>query len=282
MFTHRTRTLTALILLGLTAAPTLGTILTFETMPQSNVGMENLRTVDTNLSIGSRVDQAVRTYLNIDLVPFDLTYDEGNGWTPNIVVTWPWGDNGGWGSDSEYDTYVDWNGRGSVTQAEIIYDADNQLDLEFTPDAGYGVLINSFDLDEWEGGGQIVIQWQVLDASGVLASGTVPLIDGGRVSLETGLTAADVTIGETVILRLSNVDLTGDYRFVALDNLNFDQVQDAPGCAGDLDGDGDVDQSDLGVLLGAWGDSDEGDLDGDGDTDQADLGTLLSDWGCGV
>ncbi len=26
----------------------------------------------------------------------------------------------------------------------------------------------------------------------------------------------------------------------------------------------------------------EGDLDGDGDTDQADLGILLADWGCGT
>ena len=48
---------------------------------------------------------------------------------------------------------------------------------------------------------------------------------------------------------------------------------------GDLDGDGDVDQADLGIMLAAWGSSGEGDLDGDGDTDQADLGLLLSHWG---
>jgi probable HAF family extracellular repeat protein len=56
-------------------------------------------------------------------------------------------------------------------------------------------------------------------------------------------------------------------------------------CAGDLTGDGDTDQSDLGMLLGDWGCTGgncEGDLDGDGDTDQADLGILLADWGCGT
>ena len=55
------------------------------------------------------------------------------------------------------------------------------------------------------------------------------------------------------------------------------------GCAGDLDGDGDTDQADLGILLADWGCTGgdcAGDLDGDGDTDQADLGILLADWGC--
>ncbi len=53
-----------------------------------------------------------------------------------------------------------------------------------------------------------------------------------------------------------------------------------PGCDGDLDGDGDTDQSDLGVLLAAYGVDGGGDLDGDGDTDQSDLGVLLADYGC--
>ncbi len=52
-------------------------------------------------------------------------------------------------------------------------------------------------------------------------------------------------------------------------------------CVGDLDGDGDTDQSDLGQLLGSYNMGGGGDLDGDGDTDQADLGILLGDWGCG-
>jgi YVTN family beta-propeller protein len=52
-------------------------------------------------------------------------------------------------------------------------------------------------------------------------------------------------------------------------------------CPGDLDGDGDTDQSDLGILLASYGNDDGGDLDGDGDTDQSDLGILLADYGCG-
>jgi hypothetical protein len=54
---------------------------------------------------------------------------------------------------------------------------------------------------------------------------------------------------------------------------------------GDLDGDGDVDQSDLGLLLSDWGCTGgncPGDVDGDGDTDQSDLGILLANWGYGT
>ena len=55
-------------------------------------------------------------------------------------------------------------------------------------------------------------------------------------------------------------------------------------CAGDLDGDGDTDLADLGILLADFGCASPGpcpgDLDGDGDTDLADLGILLADFGC--
>ena len=56
-------------------------------------------------------------------------------------------------------------------------------------------------------------------------------------------------------------------------------------CPGDLDGDGDTDLADLGILLADFGCPQPGpcvgDLDGDGDTDLADLGILPADFGCG-
>ncbi|MFO0839108.1 MAG: immunoglobulin domain-containing protein [Phycisphaerae bacterium] len=48
---------------------------------------------------------------------------------------------------------------------------------------------------------------------------------------------------------------------------------------GDLDLDGAVGPSDLGVLLGAWRLGPGGDLNGDNQTDEADLGILLGAWG---
>ena len=47
---------------------------------------------------------------------------------------------------------------------------------------------------------------------------------------------------------------------------------------GDLNGDGTVDQTDLGILLAAYNVDGGGDLDGDGDTDQGDLGILLANY----
>ena len=50
-------------------------------------------------------------------------------------------------------------------------------------------------------------------------------------------------------------------------------------CNADLDGNGNVDLSDLGILLGCW-QQPCGDLDGDGNTALSDLGILLGNWGC--
>ena len=52
-----------------------------------------------------------------------------------------------------------------------------------------------------------------------------------------------------------------------------------PPCAGDLNGDGVVDGSDLGELLAAWGGPGDGDINADFTVDGADLGALLSAWG---
>lgn len=53
-------------------------------------------------------------------------------------------------------------------------------------------------------------------------------------------------------------------------------------CAADLNGDGVVDGTDLGVLLAAWGTGGVADLDGSGSVDGVDLGAMLGAWGgCG-
>jgi hypothetical protein len=68
-----------------------------------------------------------------------------------------------------------------------------------------------------------------------------------------------------------------------IDDIEVSAVGTHP-IAGDLDGDGCVDQTDLGILLADWGCTGgdcPGDCDDDGDTDQADLGILLAHWGEG-
>jgi Right handed beta helix region len=67
------------------------------------------------------------------------------------------------------------------------------------------------------------------------------------------------------------------------------EFQLGPPCPGDIDGDGDTDQSDLGLLLVSYekplGDplfNPDADLNGDGQVGQPDLGILLADYGCAL
>ncbi len=87
---------------------------------------------------------------------------------------------------------------------------------------------------------------------------------------------------ETVYVRwtMGVTDYAWQYCGWNIDDVEIWGVPNGVLCAGDLDGDGDTDQGDLGVLLAAYGLTGGGDLDGDGDTDQADLGVLLADYGC--
>jgi hypothetical protein len=71
-----------------------------------------------------------------------------------------------------------------------------------------------------------------------------------------------------------------DFNAIAGNQFVCYTVQGGAACPGDLDGDGDTDQSDLGLLLASYDLNGGGDLDGDGDTDQSDLGILLADYGC--
>jgi hypothetical protein len=108
---------------------------------------------------------------------------------------------------------------------------------------------------------------------------TVLLEDDGRISGATTdtLTIDPVQPGDAgrydVVVSISCGGVTSELATLTVEG----------GCPGDLDGDGDTDQSDLGLLLTDWGCTSDcvGDLDGDDDTDQSDLGLLISDWGCG-
>ncbi|HEB60348.1 MAG TPA: hypothetical protein ENJ06_00830 [Phycisphaeraceae bacterium] len=106
------------------------------------------------------------------------------------------------------------------------------------------------------GGGWIYHQFNVADIPGL----------NPTANMKMRFVAADENAGSIVEAALDD--------FQVISEGQCDET-----CAGDLDGDGDIDQSDLGILLSAYGMNDGGDIDGDGDTDQADLGALLSVYG---
>jgi len=103
----------------------------------------------------------------------------------------------------------------------------------------------------------------------------------GFVNLNTYLDAAGVSRGGDTLSTATGVSRNG--RVIvgftsggkAFRIRNFNAPPPVPG---DVDGDGVVDSTDLGVLLSNWGGSGAGDLNGDGIVNSADLGILLSAW----
>jgi hypothetical protein len=138
------------------------------------------------------------------------------------------------------------------------------------------------------------------------SSVTTPLVDqvepgyvfgsansSGKLHEHVGYELLSPTTDGIYLLQLTlwspDVAIAESAPFWILFNKNRDQqmVEDAGqwvrdnllGVPGDLNGDGCVDQQDLGILLAAYEVNGDGDIDGDGDTDQSDLGILLSNYG---
>jgi hypothetical protein len=133
--------------------------------------------------------------------------------TPNIVANWGAG----------FDTYTAWDGRGEVGQLDYTGVDPDQITLTLTPDPGFGVLVRSFDLDYYAGGGDVNLTWTVSDPVGTLATGLWTQDNaGGRDTINTGLTLGETRIGQPVTITFTMN--SGAPSYIALDNLVFDQV----------------------------------------------------------
>ena len=183
--------------LGLGAASSFGeTVITFEGFTTDNIDIQGIPGYGDNVSSGS-ADWTVRAGRT------------GVVGTPGITIDW---------LGSGWQTYTAWDGRGNVAQTD--FNAASVLSLVFTPSEFSAVHLNSFQLDEWAGGGAGVIEWTIGSARGVLASGSWDMTDaGGRKTVTPSFTGL---LGETLSL-----DFTlgsGLPSYFALDNLTFDQV----------------------------------------------------------
>lgn len=100
-------------------------------------------------------------------------------------------------------------------------------------------------------------------------------IDGGGAS-STGFVALSGTIGQPD----ASGRMTGGAFAITGGFWSDGASIGSSTCDGDVNGDGSIDGSDLGALLGAWGTSSStADLNGDGIVNGADLGILLGAWG---
>jgi len=142
-------------------------------------------------------------------------YGSNAAGTPNVALAY----------SDDWDGYDNgWDGRGEVGQWDAGVDAVATID--FTADAGFGTFVTSFELDEFSGGGDTVVSWELL---GTGFSGTVTALgntdnpgdDVRRFTVNTGMTAGDAVAG-TLTLQLTRDSGASSYQ--AMDNLAFDQV----------------------------------------------------------
>jgi len=84
----------------------------------------------------------------------------------------------------------------------------------------------------------------------------------------------------TMRIRFVASDVTGAVVEAGVDDVRIFGYLCDDALPGDFNGDGVVDGSDLGTLLGEWGPCPgcAADLDGNGEVDGSDLGVLLGNW----
>jgi len=138
--------------------------------------------------------------------------------TLHIALTWvPTG--GATNSRNQWEQYNSWPGGGD---GGAVYQVDSAIEhtIAFTPEAGYGVVLTSLDLNVWSGGGDTSVNWAVTGSlSGLLGSGIFNTPDGSVVTHNINLVGNG---SETLTLSLQQT--SGNDSYLAMDNLTFSEV----------------------------------------------------------
>ena len=139
-----------------------------------------------------------------------------NGTTENIDLTWST-------TGADWQFYND--GEWQAAQLDA-FNVGNTYDLQFTPDAGFGTLVDSFVFDDyasWQGGNKF--NWSLFQDSAagtVIASGTGETTDGQNLTVNTGMATA---YAGTVLMRIEKHpdNVGGGNSGQALDTISFTQ-----------------------------------------------------------
>jgi hypothetical protein len=138
------------------------------------------------------------------------------------------------------------------------------------PNDGVSTATLHVEVRDWTGApAQGVEQVTVEHDAGSAGSASIgPVQDLGGSKYEVQLTAGQVGGCDKFAITVK----AGTFQRVLMQPANL-WVYDT---RADLNGDGQIDQADLGILIAAYGLTGGGDMDGDGDTDQGDLGLWLA------
>jgi hypothetical protein len=200
------------MLCGLLTAQASATVLTFQ-ITQNGFPPGHTEMATGFPDYGDRV-----TTTSVASGAFVYGYEEGNGFTPNVVVTYSDVTPNGVGN-SFHSSLGGWS-----DSVDYLHYQDNEIFIiTFTPDAGYGVNLESFILDLLDDGpaGGLDFNWVARrdhDAGAVISSGS--LLDVTSANDPTASVNASHT--GTVVLQMSFLN-AGNGGIVAIDDVRFTQ-----------------------------------------------------------
>jgi hypothetical protein len=150
--------------------------------------------------------------------------DHGSNVQDTLHIALTWAPTGGEkNARNQWEQYNGWPGGGD---GGAVYQVDGGNDysvvhtIAFAPEAGYGVILASLDLNVWAGGGNTNVNWAVTGSlSGLLGSGLFNTPDGSVVTHSINLAGSG---SETLTLSLQQT--SGDTAYLAMDNLTFSEV----------------------------------------------------------
>ena len=144
-----------------------------------------------------------------------------NGATPNIALSWSY-ETGTAQQRWEFYNDAEWSG---VAQMNDTLEGTKYW-ISFTPDSGYGVILDSFVFDDYageEGGSDF--SWNLYQDSTngtVISSGNIITTDGQNLTVNTGMNLA---YEGTIVLELFNNETNEQYGYSeALDDIAFRQI----------------------------------------------------------
>jgi len=144
-----------------------------------------------------------------------------NGATPNVALTWS-AEAGT--AEQRWDFYNDTEWPGVVQMNDTR--EGTKYWITFTPESGYGVILDSFVFDDyaaWEGGSDF--SWKLYQDSTngtVLSSGNITTADGQNLAVNTGMSSV---YAGTIVFEIFNNDTTSgeEGSGEALDDITFRQ-----------------------------------------------------------
>ena len=181
------------------------TILTFDAFP---AGQANNQTILQTFG-----DNAAASSAGVSVL--------GNG-TPHIGLTW----SGGGGANARWDYYIDTVWSAGQLNGSAIGAFHN---LQFTPDAGFGVSIGSFNFHPYYNSSETFdYTWKVLDGAAELRTGNFSFGSDGTKNYPVNINYAGAA-DQSLTLSILRTGGTGNGQNIAVDDIRFGQVVPEPG-----------------------------------------------------